>query len=189
MRRVRFALLAAVIGLSACGSGIKIQTDYDPTADFSALETYRWAQRQRTDDLDPRVYNDLVTGRVQRAFNQVLQEKGFREVSAGNPDFWIAWHGDIDGKMSLTTVNSGYGYGWGWYGYGGMGMSSSQTYVNEWNEGTLLIDIVEAAKDQLIWRGSATMELREGGTPEQSDANAYSVAQKLLKSFPPGEGS
>jgi len=86
-------------------------------------------------------------------------------------------------------VNSGYGYGWGWYGYGGMGVSSSQTYVNEWNEGTLLIDIVEAAEEQLIWRGSATMELREGGSPEQSDANAYAVAGKLLKSFPPGEGN
>ncbi len=189
MRRVGFALLAAVIGLSACGSGIKIQTDYDPTADFSALETYQWAQRQRSDNDDPRVYNDLVEGRVKRAFNRVLQEKGFREVSSGNPDFQIVWNGDIDGKMSLTTVNSGYGYGWGWYGYGGMGMSTSQTYVNEWNEGTLLIDIVEGAKKQLIWRGSATMELHDGGTPEQSDANAYAVAQTLLKSFPPGGGN
>ena len=186
MRRVGFALLAAVIGLSACGSGIKIRTDYDPSADFSGLETYQWAQRQRTDNDDSRVYNDLVEGRVKRAVNRVLQEKGFREVSGGNPNFWIAWNGDIDGKMSLTTVNSGYGYGWGWYGYGGMGISSSQTYVNEWDEGTLLIDIVEGAKKQLIWRGSATMELRDGGTPEQSDQNAYQVAQKLLKSFPPG---
>lgn len=186
MRSVGVAMLAAVIGLSACGSGVKIQTDYDPSADFTSLDTYQWAQRQKTDSLDPRVYNDLVEARIKRAVNRVLQEKGFREVTNGSPDFWIAWFGDIDGKMSLTTVNSGYGYGWGWYGYGGMGISSSQTYVNEWDEGTLLIDIVDAGADQLIWRGSATLELRQGGTPEQADQKAYQVSQKLLNSFPPG---
>jgi len=185
MKRLTLPILAAAVAVSACSSGIKIQTDYDPAADFASLQTYKWATRQPTDQDDPRVYNDLVEGRIKRATDRVLQEKGFRQVG-NNPDFWIAWHGDIDGKMSMTTVNSGYGYGWGWYGYGGVGMGTSQTYVNEWDEGTLLIDIVDASADQLVWRGSATMELRESRNADEAEEGAYQVLQKLLKDFPPG---
>ena len=53
--------------------------------------------------------------------------------------------------MSAATISAHYGYGWGWYGSG-----RTNTYVNEWDEGTLLVDIVDAASNELVWRGSVT---------------------------------
>jgi hypothetical protein len=185
MRRIDLlALTAAAVTLVGCGSGIQVRTDFDPTAGFSGYQTYQWAERTPEGTDDPRVYNDITARRIRLAVDEALQAKGFREASA-NADFLVAWHGAIDGKMSLTTVQSGYGYGYGWYGPG-VGISSAQTYVNEWDEGTLLIDVIDAARRELVWRGTGTATLREERDPERIQANINEAAAKVLKDFPPG---
>ncbi len=169
--------------VAGCGSGVKYNHDYDPTADFSNLETYAWAERVPSGDDDPRVYNDITMRKIKFAVDKALQDRGMRLVNA-NPDIYVAWHGAINGKMSLQTVNSGYGYGYGWYG--GMGMGTSTTYVNEWDEGTLLIDIIDGQKQELIWRGSAQAELKDHQDPSTGQERLNEVVVNVLAAFPPG---
>ena len=113
------------------------------------------------------VFNAIVAGRVKNAVNKALQAKGYKEVTSGTPDFLVSWHGAIEGKMSYSTIHNNYGYGWGWYGrgYGGMGMGTSATYVNEWDEGTLIVGIVDPQNNELIWWGSANGELSKTKRP------------------------
>jgi len=89
--------------------------------------------------------------------------------------------------MSLQTINSNYGYGHGWYG-GGFGVGTSTTYVNEWDEGTLLIDVIDAKKNELIWRGSAQAELRKHQDPSEGQEVLNDVVARILRDFPPGSG-
>jgi hypothetical protein len=146
MRRINLLALTVVAAmLAGCGGGIRVQTDFDTTAEFSGYQTYQWAERETTGKEDPRGYNDLTARRIKLAVDRALQAKGFREAGA-DPDCFVAWHGAIDGKMSLTTIRDDYWYGWGWYG---PGISTAQTYANEWDEGTLHIDIIDAGS----WRG------------------------------------
>lgn len=179
---VTLGITAATI--AGCGAGVQYNSDYDPTADFSDIRTYQWAQRTPTGDDDPRVYNDITMRKVRFAVDQALQAKGMQMVNA-NPDVLVAWHGAINGKMSLQTVSSHYGYGYGWYGYGGMGMGASTTYVNEWDEGTLLVDIIEGGKRELIWRGSAQAELKKRQDPQEGQEFLNDVVARMLADFPP----
>ena len=170
--------------VAGCGASVNYNSDYDPTADFSNIRTYQWADRTPTGDDDPRVYNDITMRKIKFAVNQALQDKGMTMVNA-NPDVYVAWHGAIDGKMSIQTVSSNYGYGYGWYGYGGMGMGSSTTYVNEWDEGTILVDIIEGRKKELIWRGSAQAELKKHQDPQAGQEYINDVVANMLAGFPP----
>jgi len=42
------------------------------------------------------------------------------------------------------------------YGYGAAGPVSTTTRVVEYLEGTLIVDIVDPMKKELVWRGSST---------------------------------
>ena len=180
--KATFSLITAA-SIVAC-SGVKYNSDFDPQASFDALNTYSWAERTPTGDDDPRVYNDIVDSRMKLATDRALEAKGYSKATS-NPDFYVAWHGAIDGKMSVSTINSHYGYGWGWYGYGGMGMGTSQTYVNEWDEGTILIDIIDAGSNSLVWRGTATAELKQSRDAAQQQQRLDEVLANLLQRFPP----
>jgi hypothetical protein len=184
MQRLKLALsFVAAVSVVAC-SGVKYRSDFDPQASFSGFNTYSWADRTPTGDDDPRVYNDIVDGRIKLAADRALEAKGYRKVT-DNPDFYVAWHGAIDGKMNVTTINSHYGYGWGWYGYGRMGMGASQTYVNEWDEGTLLIDVIDGGTNNLVWRGTATAELRESRSADEAQRRLDDILANLFDRFPP----
>ena len=184
---IRHARAATVLlgGLAvATCSGVTYSRDFDPTANFSDYRSYAWAERTPTGDDDPRVYNDIVKSRVQLAVDQALAAKGYQKVT-GNPTFYVAWHGAIEGQMSTTTINDHYGYGWGWYGPG-MGVSSSRTYVNEWDEGTLLVDIIDATSNELVWRGSAQAEVNRSSRGRDEDQGRLNeIVAKILEQFPP----
>ncbi len=190
IRRNVISSLATGVFLLGCGGGLQVDTDFDPQADFASMQTYAWAERTPTGDDDPRVYNAIVAGRLKRAVDNALQAKGFREVSSP-PDVYVAWHGAINGKMRYETISNDYGYGWGRYGRGGwrVGATSSRTEVREWDEGTLLIDFIDAGTDELVYRTVGQAKLSEARrTPQESQEVANRVVLKMLADFPPGGG-
>jgi len=187
----RLVLFVCAAGLAACGGGIQIQTDYNPQQDFTGYHTYRWAERTPTGDDDPRVYNDIIKSRVQYAADSVLKTKGFERVDSGRAEFLMSWHGAINGKVSYNTVNTHYGYGWGGYyggGWGG-GMGSSRTYVNEWDEGTLIMHVIDAESNELVWMGSAQGKLNEPRSGEEARERDLDLLKRILGSFPPDQSN
>ena len=87
-------------------------------------------------------------------------------------------------ETQINTYNTGWGYGWGW-GYGaGMGMTTST--VSEIPVGTLIIDLVDASKKQLAWRGTASKTLEPSASPETKDKNIHAAVQKMFANYPPG---
>lgn len=189
MKITTIALAALALPLAGCASTPTVQSDYDPNFNFSELTTYAWAVRTQ-EGKDPAVYNNIVESRVKVAVNDALKAKGFQETSS-NPTFLVAWHGAINKEQSVQTVGTSYGYGWGWYGgWGGPGMSTSTTYVNTWNEGTLIIDIVDAKANKMVWRGSAQGELDEhDNDPQKMQEGLNDAVNKMMANFPPSSGS
>ena len=55
----------------------------------------------------------------------------------------------------------------------------------EWQEGTLILDIVKAADNELIWRGGASRALPSSTTPEKTDKIIKEAVSKILKKYPP----
>jgi hypothetical protein len=171
-----FAFAATAFAAWGC-SGVTVHHDMDPDADLSGYRTYDWATRTKSGNEDPRVYNDVVAGQIASAVDSVLHAKGYQETDT-TPDFLVGWHGAIEGKMSTNTIHNNYGYGWGWYPAG------STTTARHWDEGTLVIDIVDAETQTLVWRGSAQAELHEEGDPQRDYALIATVVTRILDKFP-----
>ena len=68
-----------------------------------------------------------------------------------------------------------------WGGYWGPGGTS--TY--EYEEGSLILDFVDAKSKKLIWRGAAKAEVNRVNTPEKAEKLISEAVQEILKNFPP----
>ena len=178
--------VAVMLLLAGCSS-LTINRDYNPGAvpTMQAYQTYSWLPEPAEGrGSDTRVNNPLTIQRVVNAIDYALQEKGFQKVESGG-DFKVGWHGAINSETNYVTYNNYYGYGWGGWGYGGWGGGTSTTSAYTIEQGSLLIDIIDANKNELVWRGLAQAEVGKQRSPEDTQRELNDVCVEILKGFPP----
>lgn len=193
MNRAGAFLAVAVMALTGCTAALKVSSDYNPEVDFGKLRTFAWLPSPPTKDGDPRTNSTLLAGRVRRAAVADLKAKGFAEVApAASPDFYVTYHAAIDEKMnvrSTPTTYGGYGYGYGYRGWWAPmpPVVSSGVSVQHYELGTLIIDIVDRERDDLVWRGSGQAKLskKDQRTSGERDVFIADAVRKILATFPP----
>lgn len=172
-------MLALGVCLLAGGcASLGVRTDYDPAADFRRLRTYAWQPRAERAAGDPRVDNDLVDARLRGAVDRVLQARGYQARADAPPDFHVAYILTIEAKTDVRSIP--VSYGWGWWGVYG-----AETYVDQYEQGTLLIDVIDSGTNKLIWRGSAQARVVDNETPEERTQRVNEAVEKILERFPP----
>lgn len=153
MLRFPAVLAVAAIALAGCASGPDIQADYDKAADFGKYRTYGFVGQAGTDSGD---FRSLVTKMLQNAASQQMEQRGY--TRAENPDLVINFKGKLEEKVDVeSTPAPYYGPGWGyggWYGapYGGWG--GTEVTTRRYNVGTLVIDVVDREKRQVVFQGA-----------------------------------
>jgi len=166
--------IIAALFLAGC-STISVNQDYDPAYDFSKLKTFGFIPITEEAGID-----QLNATRLGDAIKANLTAKGY--TLSENSDFGIALFFTKDTKTSIQSTGYGYGYGYGYRGYGGMGGS---TYVTQYEEGTLVIDFVDMAKQELVWRGVGTGALSDSPSVEERTENINNAVSQILAQFPP----
>jgi hypothetical protein len=167
--------------LVACSS-TSFTTDHDPEIDFSNYKTYAWYTGEMPEG-DALSANPLVQKRVVSGVDKALEAKGYTQGTGEDFDFVVIIQAGTKEKMQVTNYGyGGYGYGRygrGWGGYGG------QTDVYQYDETTLMIDLVDAEKKELAWRGTATGVVKNYSNQEKMQAAIDKVVARILKDFPP----
>lgn len=189
-RKSGFAATAAFAVIMAACSGLTVNSDFDPGANFNAFQTYEWLPDSESEAAaladDP-----IIDRRIRAAIDSNLQAKGFRRLDDG-ADFSIGYQLSTREDISYTTMHSGwgsYGYGWGYWG-GGVGLSSSRTRRNVTTVGQLLIGIFDESSKEMVWRGSGEKAISNRQmSPEDSQAEIDDIIDQVMASFPPGAGS
>jgi hypothetical protein len=177
--------LAAVVVLSLAGcSSVDITTDYDRSMDFATLKTYDWmstsASAVTANQQAAMFQTSIVNKNIKNAVNEQLKTKGLSQDTA-NPDFYIVSHLGTQEKVNVT--NYGYGYGrWGAYGGGGVD-------VQQYTQGTLILDFISAKTKELVWRGVASGALAQNPSPEQAQQKINDVVQAMLTEYPPAKSN
>jgi len=179
-----------IILLAGCSS-INVNTDFDPSAKFSSLRTFTWYSPSQKQTGDDRIDNPLLDARIRKIVEDQLAMKGYRKSTGATPDFYLNYTLVLNQKTSVQTVDRYYGYaapawqyGHGYYG-GGPGYIAPETRVYTYNMGTLILDILAAQNQKLIWRGSAEAEVRANRSAEQSSQRITAAVEKMLTKFPP----
>lgn len=173
MHSRRLLSIFALSIIAACGSGINIKNDYDRTVDFRRYRRYAWLPPATSQDPAQRV-NTIVDRRIKQAVNVNLLSRGMQLVE-DTPDIFVTYHMGTQDRIDVS--GSGYTYGSYW---GGAGVN---TY--HYQQGTLILDIIDARTKELIWRGTATKTIDDNPTPEKIDKTINEAVEKLLKDYPP----
>lgn len=171
--------------LSGCATPPDI--DYDPNFNFASVTTFRVADQPIAKADDPRLDSPLVNQRIHAAIVGVLRERGYSIVDQ-DADLDVVF--SIGSRVKVDSSGPQMSLGFGRYGTsGGVGVGySTPARVESYQEGVLTIDMVKPEADALIWRGSTSRRLSEGGsTPEKTTQSINEVVAEILKLFPPGK--
>ena len=167
--RSKQAFLLLVLFAAGCSAIYDVSYDYDREVDLTRLRSYACLPMPKELATD-----ELVVGRVKRAVDAEMEEKGIRTAS-DDPDFLIAMHVGSEEKVSYQDW--GYSYG----GYWRRGGTSKFKY----QEGNLVLDFVDAESKQLIWRGQAKGFVDRKSNPKKDEKLVNEAVRKILKNFPP----
>jgi hypothetical protein len=158
--------LAGLLFLSACAS-YQATYDYDPDYNFSTLKTYDWISNPTVT-----AQAELVEKHLRKAVDSKLGEMGYTHATQ-DADFLIALHLGRQNKTELTPI--GYSYG-GWYG----GVN-----VYQYEEGTLVFDLVDQKDKNLFYRGVVRAEIKNNITFEERQQRIKKAVDKIFQYFPP----
>ena len=181
-------LFVVVFFVSGCSS-IKVNSDYNPDVSFAGFQFYNWIPYAPSTNGDPRIDgNTLFHDRVRHAIDEQLAAKGYVKSKTEKPDFWVTYHFTLDKQTEIQTINNNYNYGPGW-GWGYRDYYSpfygSDTYIYTYEQGTLIVDIVDPNNRKLVWRGTVIDKVNFFNTPEQKKQKIREAVTKLLMQFPP----
>lgn len=166
----------ALLFVAAC-STLKVTTDYDKSVDFTKFKTFDFVQINVSGAV-----SELNQNRIINAIKAEMEKKGFTWDEA-NPDFLVNATAILQDKKSVSADTYGYGGVYRPYRWGG-GATTTNFNVYEYQYGSVIIDVVDAASNQLIWEGKGDKEIDSPAKdPDAAIANA--VAQ-ILAGFPPG---
>jgi Domain of unknown function (DUF4136) len=183
MHRATFAglaLLVATIAGCATGSPPNTRVDYDKSADFSVYRTFGFPKQTGTDRGG---YATLVTSYFKSSVTTAMEARGYK-YSAENPDLLVNF---FMNTRERTEIRPNAAAGYGYYGYRdglyrGWPMYDWDRTVN-YQIGTINVDIVDAAKKQLIGEG-----VSEGRVTEEALANpkvtVNAVVTELMRKYP-----
>lgn len=143
--------IALAVFASGCSTS-NLRSDYDRSADFGQYQTYNFFENAGPGGGS---YQSFFAQYMIEAIEIEMEKRGY--VKADDPDLWVNFNGILQEKTDIRTVPASppmggyYGYRggyydpWGGYGYG------TETHVSQYTEGTFNIDIVDNARDQLVW--------------------------------------
>lgn len=184
-------VLALVCGLGglACSS-LRVASNFDPNVDFTKIRSYAWLDQRSGVEGDWNDVSSLLDRRIRRAIDAELLGKGLAISDRESADVLVSYHLGVEKKLDVRTIHTGYGYGAGWHGfdgrYGAYSPGRTETYVSEYEEGTLLVDLIEPSKKELIWRGAGQARVNRSSSPEDRKKRIREVVEKVLAAYPPG---
>ena len=150
---------ALLLALGGCASVPDVRVAMDRSADFTQYKTFAFANPLGTDRGG---YQSIVSKELKAHTQREMEARGMRLVTAA-PQLLVNFSAAMTDKTRVSTmpVFIGMDAGFGYYGYrSGLyapwPMYVDQTVVTQYKEGTLNIDVVDAARKQLVWEGVVT---------------------------------
>lgn len=175
MKKYFLPLLAsATLAVSSC-SPFQVKSDYAETANFNSYKTYKL----RIDDLK---LNDIDKDRVLNEVSRQLQAKG---LSVGeSPDLIVNVKAN---HRKIRDVQDGRPYGmYGWGGPWGWGVGVNRTWTHNYNEGALIIDLIDARTQKLVWQGSGSGISVD--SPKSKQKQIPEIVSEIMANYPPQRG-
>ena len=153
--RAQFLLCLLVVLACVGARAQKIKVEYDRSLDFSAYKTFALDMKQ--DSAKP-----MLRLAILAAVQNDLTKRGLKQVNE-NPDLYVQVYGAIDSDVSANYHDPIYGNGVPPINYGitmWYAIPGTVTTVVV-HKGELVVDLIDASRKRLVWRGIAKGKLSE----------------------------
>jgi hypothetical protein len=131
------------LALASCAT-MKTSSHVTRGTEFTHYRTWAWAPADAQQTGDPRLDNNpFFQDRLRGAVEHEMTRKGYiRSTLAGSPDLRVHYHANFSKTFEITGgARSGSCYG----------NCEPEAYAYE--QGTLVIDVVDARTETVVWRG------------------------------------
>lgn len=188
----------ALLFLAGC-SASPLKPDVDFSANFDFTKTYTISFYEGSGEVsgdNPLQISDIQRDRINVALMTAMQAKGLNFVKdPSEADLLLSWHLGTQFKTDVRTYPSaGYGGAAGYGRYGGYNRYSmyncwscmgggSDVSVQDYTEGTFIVDMIDPKEKVSVWRGIVQSKLKGKQAHDQESYNA--AAATILASFPP----
>lgn len=183
--------LVLLISLLSGGcSQFTIDTRHEADFDFSRVNTFAWSNlapdvRGDAEYARPEV-DEMIRGNIVTGF----EDRGFRRASSQEEaDVLLAYRLVIESTMTERVLNDSQDTppGWGPDSIDERQYASKtqNTFVSEYKEATLVIDVYAPGAERLVWRGAVQTELHAEDTTAKRADRFRRITRDLLKKFPP----
>ena len=177
-------IASGAIFVASCAS-TRVLSDYDMSVDFDEYKTFNWLPALESVTSSDGLQNTIVDKRFRRNLREILEYKKYR-MDTVMPDFHISYNTNVREREGVSYSNSrcfSHGYHGRHHGhfhsahdyFGGY-----STYV--YDETMITIDIFDAKKSELIWRGWTS---KQSYGPSLSETYIQEAVEEILSQFPP----
>jgi hypothetical protein len=176
----------AVAALAACATMPEV--DYDHMTDFASYHQFYWHPVKHQKPVkNPVLDSEILGRRVKNAVIDTLTARGYEQVgNADQADFIVTWQTASQQKLAASGggFRFGVGIGYPFYSpfYGSAYWPIAPYNVESYQNGDLIIDIIDAASNELVWRGWTQARVRPSNF---SRKDVKAMVKDILDAFPP----
>ena len=184
-----------LVWLGACSPNVAVEQR--PGVNFAKYRTFAWADTEvkTSGDQNPLLRSPIAQDRIRQAIAGELAERGIREVQS-NPDFYLTTHIFVEqAERTVTDTPPGPAFAYPYavryrggllpvnYGYWYSPAYYQTTRTEQYREGTLVLDFIDAKTHNLVWRGSMADPI----DPSRLGKQFAEAAKDILEKFPSGK--
>jgi hypothetical protein len=186
MKLVIRTVACFLVGISlASAQKIKVEVVFDKTADFARYDTYEFKPGRALSTREP-LENKTLDQQITTAILDELAERRGREDKE-NPDVYVTYFFGLENKTWVNRFDAFEPY----QSAGsqndpefGQVFEYRPTVSANW-KGVLVIDLIDAAGNKLVWRAYCTSDIKKPLAPEKRVSLIREAVRKAFEKYPP----
>jgi hypothetical protein len=173
--------LMGLLLVTGCASGPTIRSNSDASVDFSSFRTFGFFDPLAT---DREGFQSLISQQLVTSAERELVARGLQRTDT-NPDLLINFSANLDQRLRVRQSPSTPSGGMNRHrrGFYNTWPTYQQTEIRQYTQGTLGIDVVDAARRQLVWEGFALGRVTER-TTENIGPVLNDAVVEIFRDFP-----
>ena len=172
-------LLLSTFFLTGCVTPVRVDYDREAAFRFDQYKCFAIDSPEGQSHVGSIALSPIMDRRIARELDAALKTRGYTDHCSG-PDFRVEFY---TAKKTVTKFHYSSGstslYRHCFHSHVGF---SPNLQIDQYEEGTFLIDITDTQANELVWRGTYTKRL---GRKALNDSEIRAIIGTILDQFPP----
>ena len=189
LKRALVVVAVLALGVAVVHAGVKVRAEFDKEYDFSKARTFGWhpdgageVKLLMREGGDPEQIRIRWEPTIKDAVEKGMTQRGLAPAASGVPDLYLNYYFLSGPNSEAQTRGQFIGAVPPW---GVPDFEMTTTSLKIFEQGTLILDIIDGPKRQIAWRGIAEAEVNRQNTAAKREQRIREAVGELLKKYPP----